>query len=227
MPTAAEDQGETARNERLSVLGSLVSGLAHEIRTPLAAATNHVSLLQTRLSGPLPPALVDAPGHAAATLDALERINDLVERLRPFARADIERRVAPRSLDEIAREALGIFLVANPGSRATLGDLAGTPPVPVDRLLIAHAILRLAERLWETQRGPVRFYTRETPLAVELTVEAPNPPRSLSASDAAIQTARRIVEAHGGVVTVRTEDPRIAAVVLSFPKPSSTEILRV
>src|SRR5437870_12839513 len=111
-PAAEEETRESARNERLSVLGSLVSGLAHEIRTPLAAATNHLSRLQKRLSGPLPAGIEDAPGHVAATLDALDRIDELVERLRPFVRADIESRVSPRTLDEIAQESVAIFLVA-------------------------------------------------------------------------------------------------------------------
>lgn len=228
MQPAAEEEGlrgETARNERLSVLGSLVSGLAHEIRTPLAAATNHLSLLQKRLSGPLPPGIEDAPGHVAATLDALDRIDDLVERLRPFVRADIETRVSPLTLDEIARETLDIFLVANPGRFATLGELGSSSPVLLDRLLLEHAVLRVAEHVGEASPDGIHLSTRESPLAVELVIASRSPATSLAPSAVAIRAARRIVEGHGGALTTRAaEDGRGCLVVLSFPRQALTEI---
>lgn len=216
--TATLDE-DHERTQRLAVLGSLVAGLAHEIRTPLAAATNHLSLIQKRVAGPLPPELGDVPGHAAALADALDRIDDLVERLRPFAKAAPGRGIAPQSLDEIAQEALDIFLVANPTSIATLGDLGGTPPVPVDRLLLEHAVLRLVERVAEHSRECVRISTRETPLAVELLIEASARSGPLATSDAAVRAARRIVEGQGGALSTRAGAGAASRfLVLSLPK---------
>src|SRR5438094_147101 len=85
---SAKEPGERDRDERLVVLGSLVSGLAHEIRTPLAAAMNHLSLLQRRLAGPLPPetplavelVLEGARDEVAPTDGALRAARRIVER---------------------------------------------------------------------------------------------------------------------------------------------------
>jgi signal transduction histidine kinase len=216
--TAAAVDPEADRTERLALLGLLVTGLAHEVRTPLAAATNHLSILQRRLGGDLPPRLADAPGHVAATLDALDRIDSVVERLRPFAFADGEARLVTRSLDDIATEALEIFLVANPGRLASVGELAHTTPVPLDRLLLEHAVLRLSESLSEGVADPgIRVSTRETPLAVELVLEGPR--AHVPPTDGAVRAARRVVEGQGGAVSLRAPAVgRGTIVVLSFPK---------
>jgi signal transduction histidine kinase len=232
---------QMAHSERLAALGSLVSGLAHEIRTPLASAMNHVSLLQSRLArvqaGESPAtALADAPGHAAATLDALERINRLVEGLRRFTRLEEGKR-EKLSLDAPAHEAVRIFQSAHRGVLDMRAELVPTTPVLLDKVQLEQVLLRLLENAADAmpggRLGRVLVTTRETPLAVELVVEdnGVGMPPDVAArvfdeffttkpgrAGLGLSIARRIVEAHGGAISVRSKPGEGTTFVVSLPK---------
>ena len=241
---AAEDcieatRRELARLERLSTLGSLVSGLAHEVRTPLAAATNHLSLVNARLhreaaGGTLPASLQDAAGHVAATLDALDRINGLVNRLRRFA-APTEGPMARHRLDAVVEEALRIFEAAHRGHVQVDARLERTERALMDKVRIEEVVLRLLENAAEASATGATLVvaTRETPLAVEVVVtdHGPGIPREAQArmfqefyttkpdrAGLGLSIARRIVEAHGGTIACRSEPGKGATFVVSLPR---------
>ena len=62
-----ESEAQLVQSEKMSSLGQLVAGVAHEINTPLAYAKNSVSLLRDRL-----PELRDAVAQAEALLAVLQ-----------------------------------------------------------------------------------------------------------------------------------------------------------
>ncbi|MBB6733119.1 PAS domain S-box protein [Cohnella sp. CBP 2801] len=76
------------RSEKLSVVGQLAAGVAHEIRNPLTTLRGFVQLLQKQ--GNLPPT------HLEIMLSELDRINYIVSELLIFAKPQADRfRLAP------------------------------------------------------------------------------------------------------------------------------------
>jgi signal transduction histidine kinase len=80
-----------AMEERLSSLGMLAAGVAHEINNPMTYVTCNLRLLSEDLArlSPLPSALREYVDDVLpATLDGVERVNAIVADLRSFSRED-------------------------------------------------------------------------------------------------------------------------------------------
>lgn len=100
-------QADLLRATRLSAMGAMASGLAHELNQPLAAATNYlnagVRLLER--SGPAhDPGIVTAREVVSDGVQQLQRAGDIVRRLRDFvSRGEAE--LQPEDVGELIREA--------------------------------------------------------------------------------------------------------------------------
>jgi signal transduction histidine kinase len=79
-------QHNLRRSEHLAVLGTLLSGVAHEVRNPLAAIRSTVQLWQRV------PATAQNPDTLNAIVRAVDRINEIVSQLLQFSRTDGDRR---------------------------------------------------------------------------------------------------------------------------------------
>jgi two-component system, sensor histidine kinase FlrB len=86
-------QEQFARQQRLSAIGEMVAGLAHQIRTPLATAMLYAGQLQTGIHAP---ARVDTLG--AKIQAALQHLDGLVNDMLVFARGEISEK-APISIN--------------------------------------------------------------------------------------------------------------------------------
>lgn len=136
-----------AQHEKLSTMGTLVSGVAHEIRTPLTAIANSVHLI--RLLAERGAAKPDAiKRHTDLALEGVDRINALVQDLRRFKRVDSGTR-APASLDDVVGEALSLFQAAHRGRVEVVADLRPTPPCEVDRAQMQQVVLNLLQNASE------------------------------------------------------------------------------
>ncbi|AKI98793.1 sensory box sensor histidine kinase [Archangium gephyra] len=86
-------QGQLVTHEKLSSLGLLAAGVAHEINNPMAFVTSNVRLLSRDLAAQreLPEELREYVDDVLpATLDGIRRVNAIVADLRRFARNDPE-----------------------------------------------------------------------------------------------------------------------------------------
>ena len=92
---------ESARKERLSEMGNLAAGVAHEIRNPL----NTISIAVQRLAGEFEP-IENRTDYEAITTqirDETKRLNDIITRFLALARGE-KRRYRRIRLDELITE---------------------------------------------------------------------------------------------------------------------------
>jgi signal transduction histidine kinase len=157
------------RAEHLAGLGTLLAGVAHEVRNPLAAIRSTVQLWQR----------LPDDSRTAASLDAVvaavDRLNGLVSRLLFFARADSAERqaldlnqVLAESLELVQAQAAGQGVAVERDLAADLPAVLGSPAAlrQVALNLLTNALQAMP------QGGRLRCSTRRLPTenAVEIQV---------------------------------------------------------
>jgi PAS domain S-box-containing protein len=150
---------EVAESEKLAALGTLVSGLAHEVRTPLVYVQNSAHLLRQRVER-----MADGREQAAEALpkvdeclreieEGVDRINRLVRDLGRYTRLPVNDKI-PSSLDGVVADAIRLWRGAHPGSSVDLVErLEPTPEVDLDRAKIQQVVLNLLQNAAEAMPG--------------------------------------------------------------------------
>jgi len=134
-----ERQREALRqSEKLTAMGSLLAGVAHELNNPLSIVMGRASLLAEKLS--------DSPlaGDAQRIFDAAERCGRIVRTFLNMARSRPANRseVALNDLATAAIDMLG-YVLRSHGIAVTLDLLPGLPPVKADADQIGQIVLNL------------------------------------------------------------------------------------
>jgi signal transduction histidine kinase len=216
---ARRHQAEIAHAARLSTLGGMAAGLAHELNQPLAAVVSYARGCARRLeAGDLP---------KAALLEVLEEISaqalragEVLRRIREFVRGESRREAV--DLNDVVRRA--VRFAEGEARRADVRlelELAQEPlHVEVDPIQIEQVILNLVQNGFEvmsTNNGTERILAIETrriaPDTVEVAVRdsggGMSPEVAARLFDPFFSTkpeglglglsiSRTIVEAHGG-----------------------------
>ena len=159
-------EAETQAADRLSYVGMLAAGLAHEIRNPLSAMKMNLQMVEQELE-PGPDsgsgeggAAGGRGGATAASAEVrellresslqIDRLNDLVTQFLSYARpARLELR--PADLNRVVRETVH-FLQAEADTRNVRTDLAldpQLPPVPLDETQVRQALLNIYRNAFE------------------------------------------------------------------------------
>jgi two-component system sensor kinase FixL len=228
-----------AHSARLNAVGELAASLAHELNQPLAASSNFLAAAEALLQrdeGQSP--ITDFLAQAG---QQILRAGEIIRRLRDFiAKTDAEMQILP--LAPVLREAVELGLTGNRQLRIDiLFDLDPTVSSFLgDRIQIEQVIVNLvrnaAQVLSATPPGErsilIKTLRQDADMVrVSVVDSGPGVPaivlHQLAESflttkgegglGLGISICRRIVEAHGGVLTARNEKPNGARFEFTLP----------
>ncbi len=133
-------ENEIELSRRLSAIGRLTSGVAHEVKNPINAIVVHLEILKNKLQEVAP----DAQRHMNIIENEIRRLDRVVQTLVDFSRP-VELRLAEVDLRKLAEE---IALLAGPEAesrnvKVEFVALAPSLPVYVDADLLKQAILNI------------------------------------------------------------------------------------
>jgi two-component system NtrC family sensor kinase len=228
-----------ARTERLSAIGTLAAGLAHEIRNPLVSIRTFTQLLPERLDDP-----EFRSRFLDLTLAEVDRICALVNELLAFARP------APAALEPVdlttSVERLCLLLASQAKSRGVALEMA---PSPADVVVVAdedqikqvvmNVVLNAVQACPDGGRVRVSCYTTETPDGRMGCVEVVDDgcgiaeealPRIFDpffttrseGTGLGLSVAHRIVNSHAGTIDVRSRPGRGSTFVVRLPADVDT-----
>lgn len=231
-------RSELARLARLNELGEMASTLAHELNQPLSAIANYVQgsrRMLDRLEGDVPPAL---RGALEETAKQALRAGDIIRHLREFVtRGDTDKQA--EDIKKMIEEAGALALV---GSRERgiksvfdFSDKGGL--VMADRVQIQQVLINLMrnamEAMRDSERKELTVRTRVTENGrMQVEVEDTGPGISDEIAPQLFQPfvtskahgmgiglsiSKRIIESHGGELTVSRNAAGGATFAFSLP----------
>jgi two-component system sensor kinase FixL len=236
-----ELQDELIRTGRLSAMGAMASGLAHELNQPLSAITNYLGAARRLIA--------QAPDAASGAIDdactQAMRAGEIVSRLREF----IGRGVATMRIEMIGdmiADACALALPQDTRGRIRL-DISVEPdlsPVFADRLQIEQVLVNLVLNAVQSMSGSARQVLTITaardcagdtrilvadtgsgiPEAMLSEVFEPFVTTRPNGLGMGLAIARMIVAAHGGTLVASNNEDGGASLTLVLPAVLSMEM---
>jgi two-component system sensor kinase FixL len=146
-------QAELAHVGRLSTMGEMASGLAHELNQPLAAIGNYINGCLRRFDA----GQIDAEQMREALRrvgQQAERAGQIIQRLRGFVKKDDPKR-GPIDVNDAVRDAVGLLAhdASAQGLEVQLQLAADLPTAEADAVQIEQVVLNLVRNAIEATPG--------------------------------------------------------------------------
>ena len=233
-----EEQERMLRSERLAGIGQMITGIAHESRNALQRIQSCTEMLELE---------VENNQEAQRLVSRLQQAQDnllrLFDEVRNYA-APIQLEKSPCHLASAWREAWGLLENLHRGRDATLLEQPGSTDseLSVDRFRMVQVFRNLLENSLAACVDPVVIeiecvaaHLQGAP-ALEIRIHDNGPGLSPAAKQSVFEPffttktkgtglgmaiARRIVEAHGGQISVGTESSTGADFFITLPKATT------
>lgn len=230
-----EIEEQLRRADRLSTLGELSAGLAHEIRNPLGSIRGTAEILKDGVDP-------DDPRHefAEILIKEVDRLNHVLEDFLRFARqAPMER--GRFDLNAIVREVLDLTRRQSGRSDiAVIADLAELPMLDGDGGQIRQALLNMVLNALQAmpEGGQLTVVTRLANAAAEVAISDTGVGIPAGDEERIFKTfvtsrpdgtglglpiSQRIVASHGGRIAVSSRPGEGATFTVSLPLPTAAE----
>ena len=223
-------QQQLQRSERLSALGNLAAGVAHEVRNPLSSIKGFATFLRDKMQQ-------EGDANAANMLiQEVDRLNRVVSGLLEFARPDTIR-LAPAALAPLVEHALSLCSsdAANKGIAVSFAPTPDLPLVAADGDRLTQALLNLflnaiqamdgggkldvsASREQATGNVVLRIADTGKGIAPEAlsAIFDPYVTGRASGTGLGLTIVHRIVEQHDGAIRVESEPGKGSVFFLSL-----------
>ena len=226
------------QSDKLSSLGTLAAGVAHEIRNPLASLRGLTQLLAEDLSE-------EDPKHKyiQVILREVDRLNSVVQQLLDFSAVSREEK-ALTNVNDLLQNALQLAkpaLKKKPGVKQEINLSETLPSIGVFERKIVQAFLNIVLNAIEAvdEEGTVRVETRQVPEGVEIDIANTgsyiDPEKQERIFDPFFTTkdkgtglglaiTHQIISQHDGTIRIQSDPERGTCFTISIPGKELKEI---
>jgi signal transduction histidine kinase len=229
-----EAQARIIQSEKMAVVGTFASGLAHEVRNPLNSINLQLSILERRLARMEPAPSIELRELTGVIREEINRLDGLVGDFLQFSRTNRVQH-EPRDLDVLIDEVVRLLRPEARASQVTLRRERIGEPMPqlrIDTERMKQVVMNLVRNAIEAMPeggavtvesglvdGRARFVVKD---------EGPGLPDGLDVFQLFVTTkpkgtglglsiAQQVVLEHGGEITARNESGKGAAFAVSIP----------
>ncbi len=238
-----ELETQKLRQEKARMEANFVTMVSHQMRSPLAAIRQLLEVAATQALGPLEKGYADVVNRAVGRMDELLRDLNAWLSMSQIAESGIAERKQPVKLSEILAELKGRVQLEADAAGQTLAATAAEedPTMEVDKVSLLEALGNVASNAvkYNADGGRVSISARVSPSQVDIDIsdQGPGIPkaevefifddffRSKSpelkkkpGTGLGLSIARRVVQAHGGEITVRSEPGQGSTFTVSLPR---------
>ncbi|MBI3854112.1 MAG: hypothetical protein HY293_00310 [Planctomycetes bacterium] len=229
---------QAQRRERLALIGTMAAGVAHEIRNPLASIKGAAQFVQKDLEGT--PGKEDAKEYLKLLVGEVDRLNGVVESFLTYARP-IDPRRQDIALDGFLRDLLRLHAASLPPSiKVETSFDPELPMVRADPALLTMAVTNVVRNAAEVmpEGGTLRVRTSGVASALRswAAIEIEDSGPGIARGDAerifqpfyttkakgtglGLAIALRVLEAHGGDISVENLEPHGCRFTFLLPLP--------
>ena len=230
-------QDDLVRKERLSVLGQLAGGVAHQVRNPLGAIKNAAYVLQRRVREAEPPPFVEPLARDEVTQaieiihDEVQRANQIITDLLDYARIRVPVR-RPTSIGSLVEQALDGQML--PPTVSVVRRLPELPRVAVDGDQLRGALYNIIRNAIEAMNDggtlTIDADLRDGSIIVRIADTGEGIPSDVRSRlfeplvttkplglGLGLVTARTLIEGQGGAITLVEQDGPGACFEISLP----------